>query len=101
MIFFQKVEEQMVISIKKSIEDAYYEYPTIERTTWVQKWPGQSVLCVSQMYWTSEVHGVFLEKKPKQMRKYHEFLTVIICVFFFLNARVYTLRERNYDFRTN
>lgn len=66
----------MVVSIKKSIENAFYEYPTLERTMWVQKWPGQSVLCVTQMYWTSEVHDVFLKQKPGQMREYHAFLTV-------------------------
>lgn len=55
---------------------AFHEYPTIDRTLWVQKWPGQSVLCVTQMYWTSEVHSVFDKKTAGQMRKYHTFLTV-------------------------
>lgn len=66
----------MVASIKNSIESAHYEYPTIERTTWVQNWPGQSVLCVSQMFWTAEVHDVFIVQKSGQMRNYHKFLTV-------------------------
>ncbi|VVC44482.1 Dynein heavy chain, domain-2,Dynein heavy chain domain,Dynein heavy chain, P-loop containing D4 domain,P- [Cinara cedri] len=70
-----KVEEQMVISIRKLIENAYCEYPTEERKTWVQKWPGQCVLCVSQMFWTAEVHNVFMTKKPQGMRNYHHFLT--------------------------
>jgi hypothetical protein len=66
----------MVTSVKNSIESAYHEYPTIERTTWVQKWPGQSVLCVSQMFWAAEVHDVFIVQKSGQMRNYHKFLTV-------------------------
>jgi len=69
----------MAISIKKLIENAYNEYPTIERTMWVQKWPGQCVVCVSQMFWTAEVHDVFIVQKPGQMRNYHKFLNV----FFF------------------
>lgn len=67
----------MVIAVKNSIESAYHEYPTIERTTWVGKWPGQSVLCVSQMFWTAEVHDVFIVQKSGQMRNYHKFLTVM------------------------
>lgn len=66
----------MIISIRKSIENAYIEYPTIERTAWVQKWPGQSVLCVGQIFWTAEVHGVLASPNPGQMRNYHMFLTV-------------------------
>lgn len=67
----------MVISIKKSIENAYYEYPTIERIIWVQKWPGQCVICVSKIFWTAEIHDLFIVKKRGQMRNYHKFLTVI------------------------
>lgn len=81
----------MVISIRISIENAFYEYPTIKRTSWVQKWPGQSVLCVSQIFWTAEVHDVLSVEKPDQMRKYHSFLTVSLCaqtpkLFFIVNC---------------
>lgn len=67
----------MIVSIKKSIEDAFYEYPTVERTAWVQQWPGQCVLCVSQIFWTAEVHDIFIIQKSGQMRNYHKFLTVL------------------------
>jgi len=33
---------------------AYMHEP---REQWVQSWPGQVVLCVSQIYWTSHVHA--------------------------------------------
>lgn len=74
----------MVISIRNLIENAYNEFPTIERTMWVQKWPGQCVLCVSQMFWTAEVHDVFIGQKPGQMQSYHKFLTVYFSIVYII-----------------
>lgn len=69
----------MVMSMRNSINNAHNEYTTIERTIWVQQWPGQSILCVSKMFWTAEVHDIFIVQKPGQMRNYHKFLTVFSC----------------------
>lgn len=72
----------MIISVKECIENAYKEYPTIKRTTWVQKWPGQCVLCVTQMYWTAEVHDVFNAQEIGKIGNYHMFLTVLLITYF-------------------
>ncbi|KAJ3020398.1 UNVERIFIED_CONTAM: Dynein heavy chain 7, axonemal [Siphonaria sp. JEL0065] len=47
------VEKGMLESVKSVISEAYYAYPTKPRNEWVLDWPGQVVLCVSSIFWTS------------------------------------------------
>uniref|UniRef100_A0A8B9LBN9 Dynein axonemal heavy chain 12 n=1 Tax=Astyanax mexicanus TaxID=7994 RepID=A0A8B9LBN9_ASTMX len=44
-----QVEDVMLSSIRDVINQT-------KRSQWVREWPGQVVLCTSQMYWTQEVH---------------------------------------------
>lgn len=50
-----QVEEQMIDSIRHQIHESWKAYKHLPRTQWVQEWPGQIVLAVSQVYWTGEV----------------------------------------------
>ncbi|XP_065142099.1 dynein axonemal heavy chain 12-like [Paramisgurnus dabryanus] len=51
-----QVEDIMLKSVRDVINRSRLAYPETERSQWVREWPGQVVLCTSQMYWTLEVH---------------------------------------------
>ncbi|NXK86097.1 DYH7 protein, partial [Formicarius rufipectus] len=53
-----QVEDIMLKTIRDVIAKSRMAYLETDRKQWVLEWPGQVVLCVSQMYWTSEVHEV-------------------------------------------
>ncbi|KAL1115990.1 hypothetical protein AAG570_005485 [Ranatra chinensis] len=71
-----QVESQMMISIRHVIEKSFKSYTTRYRSKWVVSWPGQVVLCVSQIYWTSEVHACLRRQRPSILNTYHNGLAV-------------------------
>lgn len=46
-------------------------YAVDPRMQWVREWPGQVVICVSQIYWTAEVHEA-IRHGPQGVKEYHE-----------------------------
>lgn len=78
--WLKPVEEVMIKSIKDVIDKANLDYtkPNQEREKWVTIWPGQAVLAVSMMKWTSQAEEsmkksgiagleVFYDKQNKQV----------------------------------
>ncbi|XP_015148872.2 dynein axonemal heavy chain 12 isoform X4 [Gallus gallus] len=68
-----QVEDIMLKSIHNVIAKSRMAYLETERKSWVLEWPGQVVLCVSQMFWTSEVHEV-LCSQPEGLKDYYDTL---------------------------
>ena len=58
-VWMNEVEAAMRDAVHGVVGDAVASYRSHRRTDWVQLWPGQAVLAVSQLYWTSEIeHGM-------------------------------------------
>lgn len=47
-----QVEETMLNSMRMVIKEATDDYLKVDRKKWVLDWPGQVVICTSQIYWT-------------------------------------------------
>ncbi|KAJ1520032.1 hypothetical protein ONE63_004262 [Megalurothrips usitatus] len=65
------VEQQMLETVRDVIFRSWKVYSVHPRENWVCEWPGQVVLCVSQIYWTAEVHNCLKSGHPRDLEKYH------------------------------
>uniref|UniRef100_A0A0L8HIS0 Uncharacterized protein n=1 Tax=Octopus bimaculoides TaxID=37653 RepID=A0A0L8HIS0_OCTBM len=65
-----EVQDSMLLSVRSVIEEAVHDYLNISRIDWVRKWPGQVVLCGSQIYWTKETQEA-IQAGSKGLLDYH------------------------------
>uniref|UniRef100_T1JEJ0 Dynein axonemal heavy chain 7 n=1 Tax=Strigamia maritima TaxID=126957 RepID=T1JEJ0_STRMM len=54
--WFLELEGNMKVSVRRVIELAMQSYAERVREDWVLLWPGQPTLCISQYYWTADIH---------------------------------------------
>ncbi|XP_026865841.2 dynein heavy chain 7, axonemal [Electrophorus electricus] len=64
-----ELENTMLKSLHKVIGEAIQAYPENPRINWVRAWPGQTVLCVSQVYWTKHIHDA-IAGGPQALEEY-------------------------------
>ena len=63
-----ELESDMITSVRENIVNAKMDYEQCERVIWVLKWMGQAVLCIDQLFWTTNVH-VALRQGAKVCRR--------------------------------
>lgn len=73
-VWLEKVEEMMRKSLKKSLNDAILDYAVTPRTEWVLKWPGQTIICGSQIFWTKRCEDALREKGLEGLIEFEEVL---------------------------
>ena len=56
-----EIESVMKRSLKSICKDSLAAYHKVERTTWVRQWPGQIILAVNSVHWTTEVEQAIKE----------------------------------------
>jgi len=61
----------MVMSIRDVIRQSVNAYSVTQRKHWVIEWPGQIAICVSCIYWTTEVTQAMDVKNGMQVRHTH------------------------------
>eukprot|EP00105_Crassostrea_gigas_P043640 XP_019927788.1 PREDICTED: dynein heavy chain 12, axonemal isoform X3 [Crassostrea gigas] len=66
-----QVQDIMLMSVKDVCAHSMEAYAIEPRIDWVREWPGQVVLCVSQVYWTQEVHEA-IRSGPGGLKDYWE-----------------------------
>uniref|UniRef100_A0A3B3UAK3 Dynein axonemal heavy chain 12 n=1 Tax=Poecilia latipinna TaxID=48699 RepID=A0A3B3UAK3_9TELE len=67
-----QVEDVMLRSVRDVIARSRLQaYPETPRDQWVTEWPGQVVICTSQIFWTMEVHEA-IRKGEKGIKDYYE-----------------------------
>ena len=62
-----QVEDMMISSVRKVVLDSIQAYKDTPRKRWVIDWPGQVILCVSTIFWTSEVIEAMAQKDGLQV----------------------------------
>uniref|UniRef100_A0A671X3C3 Dynein axonemal heavy chain 12 n=1 Tax=Sparus aurata TaxID=8175 RepID=A0A671X3C3_SPAAU len=62
-----QVEDLMIRSVRDVVARSRLAYAETARSQWVKEWPGQVVLCTSQIFWTLEVHEA-ISAGPDQLQ---------------------------------
>ena len=67
-----EVESAMIMSIRDVIRQSVNAYAETPRRQWVIEWPGQVAICVSCIYWTTEVNEAISLPRGLQVSSTHQ-----------------------------
>jgi len=68
-IWMLDIEKEMIACLKKLAKDSLGTYKNMPRTEWCKFYPGQIVLAISQIYWTTEVENAIKDGELKDYIK--------------------------------
>lgn len=69
-----EVQEQMLLAVQMQINASYTNYQNEKRNVWVLKWPQMVVLCISQVFWTSECHSCLRTSSQNLLKQFYQTL---------------------------
>nr|XP_012232176.1 PREDICTED: dynein heavy chain 7, axonemal-like isoform X1 [Linepithema humile] len=72
--WLRELEADMKKSVKEQVICAKDAFLTKPRSQWALEWPGQTILCVSKLYWTADINDR-LPKEPENLTDYIETCT--------------------------
>lgn len=67
-----EIEAIMRRSLKGICKESLKAYTNIPRTTWVRQWPGQIVLAVNSIHWTTDVETAIKEYGKEGLESYKD-----------------------------
>ncbi|KAI9331944.1 dynein heavy chain and region D6 of dynein motor-domain-containing protein [Obelidium mucronatum] len=70
-----QVEKVMQSSVHQQIQQGLKAYAETPREKWILEWPGQVVICVSQIFWTKEVTEAIRKGGVAGLKMYKELCT--------------------------
>ncbi|KAI8622787.1 dynein heavy chain and region D6 of dynein motor-domain-containing protein [Chytriomyces sp. MP71] len=70
-----QVEKVMQSSVHQQIQQGLKAYAETPREKWILEWPGQVVICVSQIFWTKEVTEAIRKGGVTGLRDYKDLCT--------------------------
>ena len=73
-IWLLELESQMRLTVKHQVKESMVAYAGADRNQWVMDWPGAVVLCISGLYWTSEVEDALTTSGFEGIVQYKETL---------------------------
>lgn len=54
--WLERVETEMIAAIQNETKHSYSDFITTDWCQWITNWPQMIVLCISQIFWASDVH---------------------------------------------
>ena len=66
------VLEEMKVTVRQSVLDAWDDYCEVPRGQWVLRWPGATLIAVSSISWTLETESALAEKGNAGLRERFE-----------------------------